>query len=71
MSLFQVLTQSSDECGHCMGCRWWQAELEEAEAAIGLCMQPELTHFSMQVSAHSGCNRFERAEASELAGAIK
>lgn len=68
MSVFRTLTQSGDECGHCKGCRWWQAENEDAEVAIGLCMQPELTHFSIQVTAHSGCNRFEHAE--QLAGAV-
>jgi|GEM_PF-6531727 len=58
-----------DERGHCLSCRWWQAEHEEAEAAAGLCMQPELTHFSIQLTAHSGCNRFEPARAELLATA--
>jgi hypothetical protein len=70
MSGFQTPLSSADECGHCRGCRWWQAEHEEAEAAIGLCMHQELTHFSLQVTAHSGCNRFEHAEVRELAGAV-
>jgi hypothetical protein len=51
-----------EERGLCKGCRWWQAEHDgpaAEDAAIGLCMQPELTHFSLQVSGHSGCNRFE------------
>jgi hypothetical protein len=70
MSLFRSLMSSDDECGHCKGCRWWQAEQDEADAAVGLCMQPELTHFSIQVSAHSGCNRFSHAPAEELVGAV-
>ena len=54
--------------GMCKGCRWWQAEHDgpgAEDAAIGLCMQPELTHFSLQVSGHSGCNRFELRTAAE------
>lgn len=73
MSLFNKLMDSGDECGHCKACRWWQAEREGTaadDAAIGLCMHQELTHFSIQVSGHSGCNRFEQAEARELASAI-
>jgi hypothetical protein len=67
MSEFSRITDTGDDRGLCKGCRWWQAEEncpgsgcpEGADHAIGLCMQPELTHFSMQVSGHSGCNRFE------------
>jgi len=70
MSVFRFAMASENERGHCMSCRFWQAEHEDAEAASGLCMQPELTHFSIQLSAHSGCNRFEHAEASELVGAV-
>jgi heat shock protein HslJ len=56
------ITDSGDDRGLCKGCRWWQAEHDgpgAEDATIGLCMQPELTHFSLQVSGHSGCNRFE------------
>ena len=57
---------SEEERGLCKGCRWWQAEHDgpaAEDATIGLCVQPELTHFSLQVSGHSGCNRFEPIEA--------
>lgn len=70
MSVFRLPMNSDDERGHCMSCRWWQAENEDAEVASGLCMQPELTHFSIQLSAHSGCNRFEHAGLRELVGAV-
>jgi hypothetical protein len=56
-----------EDRGLCKGCRWWQAEHDGPAAedvAIGLCVHPELTHFSLQVSGHSGCNRFEPADAS-------
>ncbi len=69
MSLFQS-TNQADECGHCMGCRWWQHENEDAEAAIGLCMHQELTHFSIQVTAHSGCNRYEAAKVEAVTGGV-
>ncbi len=55
-------TSHPEERGHCKACRWWQAEHDgpaAEDAAIGLCMQPELTHFSVQVSGLGGCNRFE------------
>jgi len=51
-----------EERGHCKACRWWQAEHDghaQEDAAVGLCMHAELTHFSLQVSGLSGCNRFE------------
>jgi hypothetical protein len=72
MSEFSRLSNHGDEEGHCKGCRWWQGEREIAaeEDAVGLCMHQELTHFSLQVSAHSGCNRFEHAEVGELAGML-
>ena len=74
MSIFHEIAETGDECGHCKGCRWWQAEHEESMAdasVIGLCMQPELTHFSIQVSGQSGCNRFEHAQAGAgLVGAV-
>jgi hypothetical protein len=70
MSLYHSLMGSDDERGHCRSCRWWQAEHEDAESAAGLCMQPELTHFSIQLTANSGCNRFEMASAEELVGAV-
>ncbi len=54
-----AITESRDDRRSCRGCQWWQAEFDEpAVATIGLCMQPELTHFSLEVSGHSGCNRF-------------
>jgi hypothetical protein len=65
MSDFSRIADSGDERGHCKGCRWWQAEHDGPAAedtTVGLCMQPELTHFSLQVSGHSGCNRYEAAE---------
>jgi hypothetical protein len=73
MSLFDKFNLGGDERGHCKGCRWWQAEADPAASAdgvIGLCMQPELTHFSVQVSGNSGCNRYEcAAEGADLIGA--
>ena len=33
------------------------------DTTIGLCVQPELIHFSLQVSGHSGCNRFAPLDA--------
>lgn len=64
-----------EERGHCKACRHWQAEGDDRdadEAAVGLCMQPELTHFSLQVSALSGCNRFDPvpAEAEALTSRV-
>ena len=55
-----------EDRGLCKGCRWWQAEHDGPAAedtTIGLCVQPELTHFSLQVSGHSGCNRFAPLDA--------
>src|SRR5205823_2186972 len=72
MSEFRTGSDHGDERGHCKACRWWQAEHdgpESEDAAIGLCMQPELTHFSLQVTGVSGCNRFEHAKIEELAAA--
>ena len=51
-----------EERGHCKACRWWQAEHDgegAEDATLGLCMNEELTHFSLQVSGLSGCNRFD------------
>ncbi len=73
MSPFSKFADSGDEHGHCKGCRWWQAEHDGPaadDATIGLCMQPEMTHFSIQVSGSSGCNRFEHAEEVCLSGAV-
>lgn len=59
---FNHIDPNAEDRGFCKGCRWWQAEHDgpQAEdAAVGLCMQPELTHFSLQVTGHSGCNRYE------------
>jgi hypothetical protein len=48
-----------DSWGHCEGCKWWQSgPAGSADHAMGLCQQPELVHFQLQVSADSGCNRF-------------
>ena len=55
-----------EERGLCKACRFWQAEHDGPAAedvTIGLCVQPELTHFSLQVSGHSGCNRFAPIDA--------
>ncbi|HEY2911347.1 MAG TPA: hypothetical protein VGI99_13945 [Gemmataceae bacterium] len=71
MSSFHDYSGCGDEQGHCKGCRWWQAEHDgpsAEDAAVGLCMQPELTHFSLQVAGQCGCNRFEHIE--EAAGAF-
>ena len=72
MSIFHEIAETGDECGHCKGCRWWQAEHEEltADAAvIGLCMQPELTHFS--IFAEIGAIvRFRGLEGAENVAAI-
>ena len=67
-------TDNGEERGHCKGCKWWQAEHDgpsAEDAAIGLCMHGELTHFSLQVSGHSGCNRYTPAPvgAGQVAGA--
>lgn len=57
-------SKQPEDRGHCRACKWWEAEHEGPtpdDATIGLCMQPDLTHFSLQVSGHSGCNHFEPA----------
>jgi len=54
-----------EDRGLCKGCRFWQAEHDGPTAedvTIGLCVQPELIHFGLQVSGHSGCNRFAPVE---------
>ncbi len=58
-----------DACGHCQDCKWWQGEARGTSdrTSLGLCMHAELIHFNLEVSAESGCNRFEPAPA--LAGA--
>ncbi len=53
-----------DGCGgRCGGCRWWQSDHNDTgdHEHIGLCLHEELAHFQLQVSADSGCNRFEPA----------
>jgi hypothetical protein len=70
MNEFSRNDSFAEENGLCRGCRWWQAEAdcpgpgcpEGADAVIGLCLHDELTRFSLQVSGHSGCNRFEARE---------
>jgi len=72
MSIYSRIAYEGEEQGHCKGCRWWQAEHEDAaqeHEAVGLCMHQELTHFSLQVSGQSGCNRFEAVKIMEFAGA--
>lgn len=61
MSEFSRIDDHADDGGRCKGCRFWAAEHDgarEEDAAVGLCLHAELTHFSLQVSGHSGCNRF-------------
>lgn len=56
--------EAGEERGHCKACKWWQAEHDgpaAEDAAIGLCLHAELSHVSLQVSGHSGCNRFTPA----------
>jgi hypothetical protein len=60
-SMADVLSHDShpDSWGHCEGCKWWESgPAGSADHAMGLCQQPELVHFQLQVSAGSGCNRF-------------
>lgn len=62
MADFSRITDHGDDHGHCKGCRHWHGEHDGPAAehtALGLCMQPELTHFSLQVSGDSGCNHYE------------
>jgi hypothetical protein len=64
--------RSDQDRGLCKACKWWQAEHDDPAAedtAIGLCVQDELVHFGLQVSGHSGCNRFESRDA-EHAGRV-
>jgi heat shock protein HslJ len=61
MSEFSRIDDHGDDRGLCKGCRFWEAEHEGSraeDAAVGICLHPELTHVSLQVSGHSGCNRF-------------
>lgn len=61
MSEFSRIDDHGDERGLCKGCRFWESEHDGSradDAAVGICLQAELTHFSLQVSAHSGCNRY-------------
>ena len=65
MSEFSRITDSGDDRGLCKGCRHWDAEHDGPradDATLGLCMHPELTHFSLQVQGHSGCNRYAPVE---------
>lgn len=52
------------DTGHCGHCQWWQGEATGTHdhESLGICQQEELVHFQLQVSADSGCNRFEPAE---------
>src|SRR5262249_6652045 len=62
MADFSRISECGDDRGHCKGCKWWQAEHDgpgAEDVTVGLCLQPELTHFSLQVSGLSGWNRYE------------
>lgn len=52
---------SGDHWGNCEGCQYWQSDEHGAldHEVVGQCMQPELVHVQLRVSAHSGCNRFK------------
>lgn len=58
------------DCGHCGECRWWQtdANAEAGRDFVGLCLHEELAHFELQLSAESGCNRFQPERSPALAG---
>jgi hypothetical protein len=61
MSEYSRIDDHGDDRGLCRACRHWEAEHEGPaveDATIGLCLHPELTHFSLQVTGHSGCNRY-------------
>ncbi|MFO0797399.1 MAG: hypothetical protein U0804_07960 [Gemmataceae bacterium] len=71
MSEFSRIDDHGDCRGQCKGCQFWDAEHDgarEEDAAVGLCMHAELTHFSLQVSGHSGCNRFAAVLLAAAAG---
>lgn len=61
------MTEQNQNCEHglCGGCKWWQSDVasELAQHMVGLCQQPEIVRFQLQVSDDSGCNRFEPAHA--------
>jgi hypothetical protein len=46
-------------CGQCGDCRWWQSDAKAGPDSPGLCLHEELVHFELEVSAKSGCNRFQ------------
>jgi hypothetical protein len=53
--------RSAYDLGLCKVCKWWQAEHDgpiAEDVAVGLCVNPELIHFGLQVAGHSSCNRF-------------
>jgi len=61
MAEFSLLTEACADRGLCKSCQWWQAEHDGPAAedqTIGLCMHPELTHFSLEVAGYCGCNRY-------------
>ena len=60
-------SEGAERCGNC---RWWQSDRPAAndEDHIGLCLHEELARFQLQVSAGSGCNRFEPATVSAGTG---
>ncbi|QDU22662.1 hypothetical protein [Urbifossiella limnaea] len=71
MSEFSRIDDHGDDRGLCKSCRFWDAEHDgarEEDATVGLCMHAELTHFSLQVSGHCGCNRYAAVLLAAAAG---
>jgi hypothetical protein len=65
MAEFSTVTETGGDRGQCKACHHWQAEHDGPDAeemTIGLCMHPELTHFSLEVAGHCGCNRYTAAK---------
>jgi len=61
MAEYSTLTETAADRGQCKACHHWQAEHDgpgAEEMTIGLCMHPELTHFSLEVAGTCGCNRY-------------
>lgn len=58
--------------GHCEGCKWWQNDSAgEFQRSPGLCQQPEIVHFQLQVSGESGCNRFTDNDPTEVVPSLR
>ena len=47
------------------------ANAEAGHDPVGLCLHEELAHFELEVSAESGCNRFQPERAAVPAGAME